>query len=81
MGTQDHLSVINNNELKATYGGLSITASLIRYATQALKEKLENKKIQTILIILSFPLLVQVMYYVYKMGMIYGTIIRKLLCM
>ena len=35
MGTQDHLSVINNNELKATYGGLSITASLIRYATQA----------------------------------------------
>ena len=45
---------------------------------QVLKEKLENKKIQTILIILSFPLLVQVMYYVYKMGMIYGTIIRKL---
>ena len=48
---------------------------------QVLKEKLENKKIQTILIILSFPLLVQVMYFVYKRGMIYGTIIRKLLCM
>ena len=35
MGTQDHLSVINSSKLKTTYGGLSITASLIRYATQA----------------------------------------------
>lgn len=35
MGTQDRLSVINNRELKTIYGGLNITASLIRYATQA----------------------------------------------
>ena len=35
MGIQDRLSVINNRELKTIYGGLNITASLIRYATQA----------------------------------------------
>lgn len=48
---------------------------------QVLKDKLQNKTIQTIIIILSFPLLVQMMYVIYKIGMIYGTIIRKLLCM
>ena len=48
---------------------------------QVLREKMQNKTIQTILIILSFRIFVQVMYAVYKIGMIYGTIIRKLLCM
>ena len=48
---------------------------------QVLREKMQNKTIQTILIILSFPIFVQVMYVVYKIGMIYGTIIRKRLCM
>lgn len=48
---------------------------------QNIKNKLNKNIITNILIVLSIPLMVQVLYLVYKMGMIYGTIIRKLVCM
>ena len=35
MVMQDQLNVITNKELKTTYGGVSITASLIEYAIKA----------------------------------------------
>lgn len=36
MVMRDHLNVITKKELKNTYGGVSVTASLIEYATKAI---------------------------------------------